>query len=305
MHENPIVHQSRDFAGQMGNGFCPEGHTSISKRWIWLGMVGCVHIYSLTAPVFGTNCYLVSAGEAGPCVIVDPGGGVADDVRSTVRRLKLEPVAVLATHGHVDHTWSAGELTREYGVALHVHDRDAYRLQDPFGSLERPGTGGSGLVQSLTSGPLGAALAASGCAPQDYQEPAQVESFLPDGAAVSVLELGGLSIRATHAPGHTEGSTLFLFDGVPSQGSSLPSQGNRFITGSAAEGTGATALTGDVLFAGTIGRTDLPGGDGATMAQTLRDVVGKLADHTLVLPGHGPASRMREEKMSNPFLVRR
>ncbi len=268
-------------------------------------MVGLVHIYSLTAPVFGTNCYLISAAESGPCVIVDPGGGVADDVRDAVARLKLEPVAILATHGHVDHTWSAGELSREYDVPLYVHSQDAYRLADPFGSLEHPGPGGSGLVESLTSGPLGAALTASGCAPADYQEPQNVKTFLDDGASEAVLDFGTLQIRAVHAPGHTEGSTLFLLDAAPAAGSTLPSQGNRFLTGQAASGTTSTALTGDVLFAGTIGRTDLPGGDGAAMARTLRDVVGQLASDSLVLAGHGPASRMREEKMSNPFLAQR
>ena len=286
----------------MGNGLRHTGHTSRSMHSFWLGMVGVVHIYSLTAPVFGTNCYLISAAESGPCVIVDPGGGVADAVRDVVTSRGLTPVAVLATHGHVDHTWSAGELTRDYDVALYVHAEDAYRLADPFASLETPG---SGLVQGLTSGPLGAALAASGCAPKDYLEPARVESILGDGAAETELVFGDLRVRAVHAPGHTQGSTLFLFDAAPGAGSVLPTQGVQFISGTGAADTQATALTGDVLFAGTIGRTDLPGGDGATMDRTLRDVVGQLPLHTLVLPGHGPASRMREEKLFNPFLSHR
>lgn len=264
-------------------------------------MVGVVHILTLTAPVFGTNCYLVSAAQSGPCVIVDPGGGVAGAVRRAVAQFGLQPVAILATHGHVDHTWSAADLGREFGVATHLHASDAYRLADPFGSLERADDGGSGLVRGLTSGPLGAALAASGCAPADYQEPERVEPFLADGGSETVLELAGLSIRAVHAPGHTEGSTLYVFDSPPDSESVLPTDGARFL----GDGSHATALTGDVLFAGTIGRTDLPGGDGQTMARTLSDVVGRLDPHTLVLPGHGPASRMREELMSNPFLTHR
>lgn len=268
-------------------------------------MVGGVHILTLTAPVFGTNCYLVSAAESGPCVIVDPGGGVADSVRSALTRFGLVPAAILATHGHVDHTWSAAALSQEFGVGLHVHAADAYRLADPFGSLEDGDDGGSGLVRGLTSGPLGAALAESGCAPADYQEPERVEPFLGDGADETVLDLAGLRIRAVHAPGHTEGSTLFLFEDAPDPESVLPMNGSRFVTGAAAAQTRGTAVTGDVLFAGTIGRTDLPGGDGQVMARTLGLVVSKLDPHTLVLPGHGSASRMREELVSNRFLAHR
>lgn len=270
-----------------------------------------MHILTLIAPVFGTNCYLVSATGSGPCVIVDPGGGVADSVREAVARSGLKPVAILATHGHVDHTWSAGELAQEYGISVYVHAKDAYRLADPFGSLEGSGGDGAGLVRGLTSGPLGSALAAAGCTPSDYQEPERVVPFLADNAASVDLDFADLGIRAVHAPGHTEGSTLFLFDAVPGEGTAsgedtvLPAPGERFISEPLADGTGATALTGDVLFAGTIGRTDLPGGDGNTMAQTLTNVVGQLAPHTLVLPGHGPASRMREEFRSNPFLMHR
>jgi glyoxylase-like metal-dependent hydrolase (beta-lactamase superfamily II) len=65
---------------------------------------------------------------------------------------------------------------------------------------------------------------------------------------------------------------------------------------------GSTVLSGDVLFAGSIGRTDLPGGDHAAMQRSLRDVVLPLADDTLVLPGHGPATTMDRERSTNPYL---
>ena len=63
-----------------------------------------------------------------------------------------------------------------------------------------------------------------------------------------------------------------------------------------------TVLSGDVLFAGSIGRTDLPGGDGAAMQRSLREVVLPLPDSTLVLPGHGPATTMDRERSTNPYL---
>ena len=95
------------------------------------------------------------------------------------------------------------------------------------------------------------------------------------------LELAGLSFTVLHAPGHTQGSILFEFDGDRKQ-----------------------IFTGDVLFAGAIGRTDLPGSSPVDMDTSLRDVVLQLPDSALVYPGHGPASDMATEKASNQYLLR-
>ena len=64
-----------------------------------------------------------------------------------------------------------------------------------------------------------------------------------------------------------------------------------------------TMLSGDVLFAGSIGRTDLPGGDHGAMMRSLRDVVLPLPDTTLVLPGHDRATTMAHERATNPYLT--
>lgn len=97
------------------------------------------------------------------------------------------------------------------------------------------------------------------------------------------LALGSLRIRVLHLPGHTPGSV----------GYRLAAQNLLF--------------SGDVLFAGGIGRTDLPGSDAAAMAASLRRLAGKqpdpLPDDTLVLPGHGPATTIGAEKQANPFLA--
>jgi len=107
--------------------------------------------------------------------------------------------------------------------------------------------------------------------------PSRVESF---GAGTDVPGVVVGRIRALHAPGHTEGSTVYL-------------------VGEA--GTETVALTGDVLFAGTIGRCDLPGGDERAMATTLRRLA-VLDPGTRVLPGHGPASTIGDELATNPYL---
>lgn len=229
-----------------------------------------MRIVTVVAPLLGANCYLLHD-EAGRCAVVDPGAGVLEEVVTRVQDAGWRPLAILLTHGHVDHTWSAGGLSALWGVPVLVHAADAHRLADPFGTL----------------GPLGPQLeqmaAASGL---HYREPVDVRGFEPDGGSSVTLRLAGaeeptFDVVARPAPGHTEGSTVYLVDDE-----------------------GPVALTGDVLFAGTIGRTDLPGGDGATMTRTLADLA-TLEPATRVLPGHGPSSSIGAELRANPYLQSR
>jgi hydroxyacylglutathione hydrolase len=111
----------------------------------------------------------------------------------------------------------------------------------------------------------------------ELREPREVRE-LADGAA---LDLAGLTLRVDHTPGHTPGSVVF---------------------GTATEDGVEVVLAGDTLFAGSIGRTDLPGGDHAQMLASLRDKLLTRADDTVVLPGHGPTTTVGRERASNPFL---
>jgi hydroxyacylglutathione hydrolase len=111
------------------------------------------------------------------------------------------------------------------------------------------------------------------------REPREVRA-LDDGTS---LELAGLSFTVDHTPGHTRGSVTF-----------------RSVMGN---GSGETLLvSGDTLFAGSIGRTDLPGGDHEQMLTSLRDKILVLDDDTIVLPGHGPQTTIGRERVTNPFL---
>ncbi len=243
-----------------------------------------VLVLTIVAPVFSTNCYVVAPAAGRECFVIDAGAGVADDVVDAVAEHDLTPVAVLATHGHVDHTWDAARLCELFDVPLHVHEADAYRLADPFGSL-----GGGQLVM---------ALAQLGLLPEHYREPGRVSPVVTSHRGQSRLELAGLPVTWLHAPGHTEGASLVSVPRAPSSASSL-------VLGEALSSElhpSRTVFSGDVLFAGTIGRTDLPGGDDAEMAATLEDTVGSLASDSLVLPGHGPATVMDVEYRRNPFL---
>lgn len=122
-------------------------------------------------------------------------------------------------------------------------------------------------------GPMGRQLFGE----MSFHEPPEVRE-LADGQEISAAELG---IRVIHTPGHTGGSVLFA---------------------AATDEGGQLLLTGDTLFAGAIGRTDLPGGDHEQMMRTLANKVLVHDDSTVVLPGHGPASTMGRERVSNPFL---
>ncbi len=105
------------------------------------------------------------------------------------------------------------------------------------------------------------------------------------------LEMAGLRIEVDHAPGHTPGSVMFRLPGAPDGANGLDQQPTQ------------TLLSGDVLFAGSIGRTDLPGGSHEQMLQSLASKVLPLSDDTLVLPGHGEATTIGRERASNPFLA--
>lgn len=100
----------------------------------------------------------------------------------------------------------------------------------------------------------------------------------PDGelAEGQTLSVGGCRFDVIHTPGHSPGSVSFVGHGL--------------------------ALSGDVLFAGSVGRTDLPGGDTRTLLESIRSKLYLLPDETRVLSGHGPETTIGEEKRSNPFV---
>lgn len=226
-------------------------------------------VRTILSPVFGAARHVLAVGR--DAVVVDPGAGVTEAVTAEVAERGLTVHAVLATHGHPDHTWDAGRLCGALGVPFVVHEDDAPSAADPAAVLDA--LGGGAPASAGVGGALRAAIEASGVA--SAVVPDHVAPFATPGGA-ALLEYGGLRLRALHAPGHTPGSTLYVADGV--------------------------VLSGDVVFAGSVGRTDLPGGDPAAMARTLADVVGSLDPALTVLPGHGPATTVARELATNPFL---
>ena len=113
------------------------------------------------------------------------------------------------------------------------------------------------------------------------------------------LELAGLTFTVDHTPGHTEGSVTFRTPYQVSTALDQPGETPDQPGGEISE----VMFSGDLLFAGSIGRTDLPGGDHPTMLRSLRDKVLTLADDIVVLPGHGEQTSIARERATNPFLL--
>ncbi len=221
------------------------------------------------AAAFDTNCYVLAPQAGEECLVVDPGIGVEEPLSQVLAEYRLRPAAVLLSHGHLDHVYAVTPVCRG-GLAAYIHRDDRYRLADPIATLD------PGLVAML-EGQFGTRAT--------WTEPERVVELVDRER----LTLAGLDLEVLHAPGHTEGSVMFALPGLPD-------------VVDAGEHLDRTVVSGDVLFAGSIGRTDLPGGSHPAMLRSLRDVVLPLADSTLVLPGHGPATTVRRERATNPYL---
>lgn len=221
-------------------------------------------IAGFPAGPWATNCYVVATEPGAECVVVDPGKDAAAGVADVVREHRLKPVAVLVSHGHIDHMWCVAPVAGAYDAAAYIHPDDRHLLGDPMAAMSRDTAG------MLLGGQY------------EFAEPDDVRE-IGDG---SELELAGLRLTVDHTPGHTPGSITFRtpYDDPSAEVSQV-------------------MFAGDLLFAGSIGRTDLPGGDHPTMLRSLATKVLTLPDDVVVLPGHGEQTSIGQERATNPFLL--
>ena len=201
-----------------------------------------------------TNCWVVAPEAGEQCVVIDPGHGAEQPLDDVLDRYNLQPVAVLLSHGHVDHIWSVVPVCGARDVPALIHPADRAMLSEPAAAMGAPP--GTPILGRL-----------------DWSEPDDVRE-LRDGED---LALAGLTLRVDTAPGHTPGSVTFT--------------------------SGTEFFSGDLLFAGSIGRTDLPGGSWEEMQTSLLRVPLALPDETVVRPGHGPDTTIGRERATNPFLL--
>lgn len=215
-------------------------------------------ITGFPAGMLACNCYVLAQRPGSDAIVVDPGQRAMAPLRRVLDEHRLTPAAVLLTHGHIDHIWSAQKVADTYGCPAYIHPEDRFMLTDPI-------RGFGPKVGQLLLGAL-------------FREPRQVVELDRDGG--QTLYFGAMAVTVDHAPGHTRGSVVFRL---------------------AAEGS-QVALTGDTLFRGSVGRTDLPGGSGRDLLGSILTKLLVLDDDTVVLPGHGPRSTIGAERRTNPFL---
>lgn len=203
-----------------------------------------MHVATLVVSMFATNCYLVSCPETGEGIVIDP-GAEGKRILHEIKKRGLKIVALVNTHGHIDHTGANGRLKEALRVPLYFPEKDLDCYLNP----------GFGL------GVL-------------FGKPVPPDVLLKEGDKIS---FGRVSLVVLETPGHTAGG-ISLY------------------------GSGAI-FTGDALFAGSIGRTDLAGGSYELLMESITGKLMTLPPQTLVYPGHGPATTIEEEARSNPFLL--
>jgi hydroxyacylglutathione hydrolase len=189
-------------------------------------------------------------------------GDEPEQIIAELARLELSPVAYFHTHGHIDHVGATARVKAKLGGEILIHEADHFLYE---GAPQ----------QALTFG---------------IQIPpmAPVDRFIAGGDTITWGRVHG-SVRET--PGHSPGGVCLV---IGADQWRKPAQ---------EAGTGpALVLTGDTLFAGSIGRTDLPGGDHEQLLASVRDQLLVMPDPTVVASGHGPLTTIGDERRHNPFL---
>jgi len=195
-----------------------------------------------------SNCSVVGDEASGEAMVVDPGADV-ERILDVVANHGLKVGQIVLTHAHIDHVGGTMQLKRLTQAPVLLHSADE-KLLDQVGQ------------QAAWLG-------------MRAPDPVKVDRWLADGDTVQV---GGISAKVLHTPGHTQGCVCLYFEAEEK------------------------LIAGDTLFAGSVGRTDLPGGDYDQLMASLRTKILPLPDAVEVTAGHGPMTYIGVERGSNPFL---
>lgn len=230
-----------------------------------------LHIYTIPVTPFSQNARIFFETEQKSAVVVDPGGDV-DLLLARLRKLEFEGLKILLTHAHIDHAGGVSECLRKIKAEFKI-EASLVAHSDPIlrGTIQRQAK-------------------LYGLSAEEYQNCPEPEIVLGEGDEFSI---GAVKAKVSWVPGHAP-DHLTLFLDVP-----------EFVLheGEEAELINAPVLlAGDTLFAGSIGRTDLPGGSMPVLLKNIREKLFVLPEETVVLCGHGPATTIGEEKRFNPFL---
>ncbi|ORV15435.1 MBL fold metallo-hydrolase [Mycobacterium celatum] len=147
-------------------------------------------ISAFPAGLLACNCYVLAQRPGSDAIIVDPGQRAMGPLRRILDTNRLTPAAVLLTHGHIDHIWSAQKVSDTFGCPAYIHPEDRFMLTDPIKGF------GPRIGQLF--------MAAM------FREPKQVVELDRDGDKV---DLAGITVTVDHTPGHTRGSVVFKVTG--------------------------------------------------------------------------------------------
>lgn len=196
---------------------------------------------------------MLASKDGSRCVIVDPGFYSEDERKrffGTIGQKKLQPEAILLTHGHIDHIWGAAQTQKEFGgIPVYMNDADRVELENNVEISTRFG-----------------------------QKAPEIGFKRIAANDTDIIEAAGMKFKVITTPGHSPGSVCYL------------------------EESEKVMFTGDTLFAGTIGRTDLKYGDYDNEIRSIMEKIIWLDGEIQIYPGHGGPSTIARERMTNPFL---
>jgi len=197
-------------------------------------------------PLFYSNCFIVACEATGIGIAVDPGSR-NEAARKAAEDEGIEIIAVVYTHGHIDHIGGGAEAGRIFGAPLMLHEAEHDQLDllpDHATQFGLPPT-----------------------------EIPTIDRWIKDG---DKIEFGECRLEVIHTPGHSPGGVC------------LGGHGHLF--------------SGDTLFQGSVGRSDLSGGDHEQLIESIKTRILTLPPDTIIHPGHGPDTTVGEEAVNNPFL---
>jgi glyoxylase-like metal-dependent hydrolase (beta-lactamase superfamily II) len=233
----------------------------------------CIQTFVVTN--FQQNCRVLYDPASKLAAVVDPGGGI-ERIISWLSTEELQLESVFLTHAHLDHGG---------GVRAMLDS-----IEQSTG--KRPTFYACGEQEQFMRSTLDQQGALFGVPSREFGSVPEPDIILGDG---DIFKVGSVESRVLFTPGHSPGHLALFFD-VQSFAIKEPMSALNGVCES------PFVLAGDTLFAGSIGRTDLPGGDHQTLIRSIQTKIISLPGNTMVLPGHGPATSVSLEKENNPFL---